>query len=146
MASSENIYFSLILQGLNLPVGSGTPQNKILRGIRPRRTRSCGVSDPAEPSLAWYQTPENNDRDVYILLQTLVLRGLILRLTKSWGVSDPAEQTSAGYHTSGNSFKYKYFCEFETEFKNILGSEFGDYMGSIHGKKLEVKNLMLLSI
>jgi hypothetical protein len=40
--------FCLILRGLNLPVGSDTPQNKILRGIRPRRTRSCGVSDPAE--------------------------------------------------------------------------------------------------
>jgi hypothetical protein len=59
--------FCLILQGLNLPVGSDTLQNKILRGIRPRRTRSCGVSDPAEPSLAGYQTPQNNDRDVYIL-------------------------------------------------------------------------------
>jgi hypothetical protein len=43
--------FCLILQGLNLPVGSDNPQNKILLGIRPRRTRSCGVSDPAEPIL-----------------------------------------------------------------------------------------------
>jgi hypothetical protein len=59
--------FSLILRGLNLPVGSDTPQNKILRGIRPRRTRSCGVSDPVELSLAEYQTPQNNDIDVYIL-------------------------------------------------------------------------------
>jgi hypothetical protein len=46
--------FCLILRGLNLPVGSDTPQNKILRGIRPRRTRSCRVSDPVEPSLAGY--------------------------------------------------------------------------------------------
>ncbi len=60
-------FFCLILRGLNLPVGSDTPQNKILRGIRPHRTRSCGVSDPAEPSLARYQTLQNNDRDVYIL-------------------------------------------------------------------------------
>jgi hypothetical protein len=59
--------FSLILQGLNLPVGSDTPQNKILRSIRPRRTRSCGVSDPAKPSIAEYQTLQNNDRDVCIL-------------------------------------------------------------------------------
>jgi hypothetical protein len=59
--------FRLILRGLNLPVGSDTPQNKVLRGIRPRRTRSCGVSDPAEPSLAGYQISQNNDRDVYIL-------------------------------------------------------------------------------
>jgi hypothetical protein len=75
-----------------------------------------------------------------------VLRGLILRLTKSCRVSDPAEQTSAGYHTLGNNFKYEYFREFETEFKTILGCEFGDYMGSIHGKKLEVENLVLLSL
>ncbi len=40
--------FCLILQGLNLQVGSDTPQNKILRGIRPCGTRSWGVSDPAE--------------------------------------------------------------------------------------------------
>ncbi len=59
--------FYLILRGLNLPVGSDTPQNKILPGIRPRRTRSCGASDPVVLSLAEYQTPQNNDRDVYIL-------------------------------------------------------------------------------
>jgi hypothetical protein len=59
--------FCLILRGLNLPVGSDTPQNKILRGISPRRTRSYWVPDPAELSLAGYQTPQDNDRDVYIL-------------------------------------------------------------------------------
>ncbi len=59
--------FRLILRGLNVPVRSDTPQNKILRGIRPRGTRSCWVSDPAEPNLAWYQTLQNKDRDVYIL-------------------------------------------------------------------------------
>jgi hypothetical protein len=59
--------FHLILRDLNLPVRSDTPQNEILRGIRPRGTRSCWVSDPAEPSLAGYQTPQNKDRDVYIL-------------------------------------------------------------------------------
>ncbi len=36
--------FRLVLRGLNLPAGSDTPQNKILRGIRLRRTRPCGVS------------------------------------------------------------------------------------------------------
>ncbi len=44
------------------------------------------------------------------------------------------EQSSTGYHTPLNNFKYEYLCEFETEFNNILGCEFGDYMGSIHGK------------
>jgi hypothetical protein len=59
--------FHLVPQGLNLPAGSDTPQNKILRGIRPRRTRSCDVSDPRELSLAGYQTQQNNGRVVYIL-------------------------------------------------------------------------------
>jgi hypothetical protein len=30
------------------PAGSDTPLNKVLRGIIPRRTKSCGVSDPTE--------------------------------------------------------------------------------------------------
>jgi hypothetical protein len=64
-----------------------------------------------------------------------ILRGLILRRKKSCGVSDPAKQSSAGHPTLWNNFKYEYFHEFKTEFKNILGCEFGDYMGSIHGKK-----------
>jgi hypothetical protein len=85
-------HFGLVPHGLNLPAGSDTPQNKILRGIRPCRTRYHGVSDPTELSLAQYQTPQNNDRVVYILKQTLVLRGLIPRRTKSCGVSNPAEQ------------------------------------------------------
>ena len=127
--------FHLILRGPNLPVGSDTPQNKILRGIRPRRTRSCEVSNAAkqwwkcvyfiaDTCSAGSDTPQNN-----------ILRGLILRLTKSCWVSDPAEQSSVGYHTPGNNFKFKYFREFETEFKSILGCGFGDYMGSIRGKK-----------
>ncbi len=102
--------FCLVLRVLTLPAGSDTPQNKILRGIRPRRTRSWGVSDPTELSLAGYQTPQNNGRVVYILQQTLVLQGLIpaeqrpasliRRLTKSCGVSDPpAEQSPAAYQT-----------------------------------------------
>jgi hypothetical protein len=67
-------------------------------------------------------------------LQNNVLLDLILRRTKSCGVSDHAEQSSAGYHTPWNNFKDKYFREFETELKNILWCEFGDYMGSIRGK------------
>jgi hypothetical protein len=57
----------LVPRGFNLPAGSDTPQNKILRGIRPRRTRSCGISDPTELTLAGYQTLQNNGRVVYIL-------------------------------------------------------------------------------
>ncbi len=38
------------------------------------------------------------------------------------------------YHTWRKTFQYEYFREFETEFKNILVCEFGDYLGSIRGK------------
>jgi hypothetical protein len=69
-------------------------------------------------------TPQNN-----------VLRGLILRLTKSYGALDPTEQSSVGDYSPGNNLKDEYFREFKTEFNNILGCEFGDYMGSIHGIK-----------
>ncbi len=140
--------FCLVLRGLILPAGSDTPQNKILQGIRPCITRSCGVSDPAELSLAGYQTPQNNGRVVYILLLTLVLRGLI-----------PAEQCPAGSSTPLNKVlwgikphwttlnKTKYFCEFEKELKNILRCEFGDYIYGVDSwKKPEIKNLMLLSL
>jgi hypothetical protein len=37
--------FRRILQGLNLPAGTDTLQNKVLWGIRPCRTKACGVSD-----------------------------------------------------------------------------------------------------
>ncbi len=83
--------FHLVLRGLNLPAGSDTPQNKILWGIRPRRTLFCGVSDPAGHCSAGYQTPQNNGRVVYILYHTLVLRGLI-----------PAEQCPRGSDTPVN--------------------------------------------
>ncbi len=134
--------FCLILWGLNFPVGPDTPQNKIMQSVRPLKTRSCGVSDPAELSLAGYQTPQNNVHfiaDAYSARsdtsQNKVSRVLITRLTKSCWVSEPAEQSFVGYQTPGNKFKYEYFREFETELKNILGCDFGDYMGSICGKK-----------
>ncbi len=108
--------FCLVSRGLNLPAGSDSLQNKILRGIRPRRTRSCGFR-PHRTQPAGYQTPQNNGRAVYILLQKLV-RGIKHRIT---------------------TFKYAYFCKFKTEFKNILECEFGDYMGSIRGKNWRSK-------
>jgi hypothetical protein len=37
------------------------------KGVIPRRTKSCEVSDPAEQDSVGYQTLQNNDRDVYIL-------------------------------------------------------------------------------
>jgi hypothetical protein len=60
-------HFCLIPQCLNLPAGPDILQNKILRGIRPCKTRSCRVSDPAELSLAGYQTQQKNGRVIYLL-------------------------------------------------------------------------------
>ncbi len=149
--------FHLVLRGLSLPAGSDTPQNKILRGIRPCRTRPCGVSDPPELGLAgirprrtmaelctFYsihlfcgvrypaeQCPAGPDTPLNKVLQGIRPRG-----TKSCGVSNPMEQ-HLKTNISANSKK---------ELKNILGCEFGDYMGSIRRKKPEVKNLLLLSL
>jgi hypothetical protein len=39
-----------------------------------------------------------------------------------------------GIKPCGTRFKNEYFCEFEKEFKNILGCEFGDYMGRFEEK------------
>ncbi len=39
--------------------GSDTPHGFVKRGIRPRRTLFCGVSDPAGHCSAVYQTPQN---------------------------------------------------------------------------------------
>ncbi len=38
------------------------------------------------------------------------------------------------FPTQQPTFKFEYFCKFETEFKNFLGCEFGDYLGTIRGK------------
>ncbi len=107
--------FRLVLRGLNLPAGPDTPLNKILRGIRTRRTRPCGVSDPAELSLAEISPAEQWQRCVHFTAYTCsagsdtpqnnVLRGLIPRLAKSCKVSDPAEQSPAGYQTPRNNIQ-----------------------------------------
>jgi hypothetical protein len=100
--------FRLVRRGLNLPAGSDTPQNKILQGIRPRRTRPCGVSDPAEQ---WQSCVH------------------FIAYTCSAASDTPQINVLRGIKHRGTTFKNKYFCEFEKEFKNILGCEFGDDMG-----------------
>ncbi len=57
------------------------------RGQIPRRTRPCGVSEPAEQDPVGYQTPQNK-----------TLRGIRPRRSKSCGVSDPAEQWQICVH------------------------------------------------
>jgi hypothetical protein len=65
---------------------------------------------------------------------------------KSCGVSDPAEQVLRGIKPRGTTFKNEYFCEFEKEFKDILGFEFRDYMGSIRGKNQRLKSRTTVSL
>jgi hypothetical protein len=123
--------FRLVLRGLNLAAVSNTQQNKILRGIRPRRRIPCGVSDPAEQwqscvhfiaytCSAGSDTPQNN-----------VLRGPIQIPA---GYQTPRNKVLRGIKPRETTFKNEYCCEFEKEFKNILGCKFGDNMGSIRGK------------
>jgi hypothetical protein len=107
--------FQLVPWGLNLPAESDTPQNKILQGIRPRRTRSCWVSGPPELSLAGYLSDpaEQWQSCVHFIADTCYARsdtrqnnivwGLIPRLTKFCGVSYPAEHSPAGYRTPQNN-------------------------------------------
>jgi hypothetical protein len=143
--------FHLVPQGLNLPAGSDapqnkllrgyqTPQNKILQGIRPQGTKSCRVSDPAEQMQSGVHFIADTCSARSDTSQNNILRDLI----------PPASQSSTGYQTPWNkvlrgvkprttTFKYKYFCKFETEFQNILGCEFGDYMGLIRGKNRRSK-------
>jgi hypothetical protein len=46
----------------------------------------------------------------------------------------PRNKVLRGIKPCGTTFKNEYFCEFEKEFKNVLGCEFGDYIGLIRGK------------
>jgi hypothetical protein len=50
------------------------------------------------------------------------------------GYQTPQKKVLRGIKPRGTTFKYENFCNFETEFKNIPGCEFGDYIGSIRGK------------
>ncbi len=68
-------------------------------------------------------TPQNN-----------VLQGLIPRRTMSCESDTPLNKVLRVIRPRGTTFKNEYFSEFEKEFPNILGCEFGDYMGSIRGK------------
>jgi hypothetical protein len=121
-------------------VGYQTPQNKALRGIRPRRTKSCGVSDPAEQwqscvHFIAYTCSAGSDTS-----QNNVLRGLIPHLTNSCGVSDPRHKVLRGIKPWGTTFKNEYFCEFEKEFKNIFqgvnsGTIWGRFVEKTRGKK-----------
>ncbi len=92
--------FLLNSQGLSLPAGSDTPQNKSCGVLDPHKTRSCGVSDPTELGLARFQIPQNNESVHFIAdacsagLDTQpkkVLPGVRPWITKFCGLSNPGE-------------------------------------------------------
>jgi hypothetical protein len=119
--------FCLVLRGLNFPAGSDTPQNKILRGIRPCRIRPCRVSDPAELSLAGYLDPaEQWQSCVHFIAYTCSAGSDTLLKRSPVGYQTPRNKVLRGIKLRGTTFKNKYFCKFEKEFKNILVCEFGD--------------------
>jgi hypothetical protein len=54
------------------------------------------------------------------------------------GYQTPQNKVLRGIKPQGTNMK-EYLCTFKTEFKNILGCEFGDYKGSICGKNQRSK-------
>jgi hypothetical protein len=93
MASSAKNFFCLILQGLNLLVGSDMPQKKILRGIGPPEQDPAGYQTPQNQVLQGIR-PSRTMTEMCIFIadacsagsdtpHKIVLWGLILRLTKS---------------------------------------------------------------
>jgi hypothetical protein len=61
----------------------------------------------------------------------------------SAGSDTPQNKLLLGITPRGTTIEYTYLCEFEIEFKNILGCVFGACMGSID-EKSEAENLVLL--
>jgi hypothetical protein len=51
------------------------------------------------------------------------------------GYQTPQNKVLRGIKPRRITFKYEYFCKVKTEFKNILGCEFGDY--SMWGRFVE---------
>ncbi len=140
--------FRLVLQGFNLPAGPDTPQNKILLGIRPRRTRPCGISDPTELSLAGIK-PRRTMAELctfYSIYCTCsagsdtplnkALRGIRPRGTKSCGVSNPPR----------NNIQKRIFLRIQKRIQKYFRVWIrGQYVVD-SWKKPKVKNLVLLSL
>ncbi len=141
--------FRLVLRSINLSAGSDTPhtpQNKTLRGIRPRRTKSCGVSDPAEQWQSYVHFMAYTCSTGSDTLQNNVLQGLIPRLKESRGVSDPAEQSPAGYQTPRNNIQKWIFLRIWKRIQKYFRVWIRGLYGVDPWKKPEVKNHVLLSL
>jgi hypothetical protein len=120
--------FRLVLWGLNFPAGYQTPQNQVLRDIRPCRKMAelcifysihlfCGVWYPAEQCLAGSDTTLNK-----------VLR-----------VSDPAEQSPTGYQTPQNNIQKQIFLQFRKRIQQYFRVWIRGLYGVDLWKKPEVK-------
>jgi hypothetical protein len=55
--SAEQWQSCVLFIAYTCSAGSDTPQNNVLRGLKPSLTKFCGVSDSAEQSPAGYQNP-----------------------------------------------------------------------------------------
>jgi hypothetical protein len=164
-----SILFRLILRGLNLPAGSDTSQNKILRGIRPCRTSNRVVSDPAVQETAGYQIPcrtescwVSDPSRTMAELCTFYSRGLFC------GVWYPAERHSVGPDTPPNNVlrvirpRGTKSCGVSNPKEQLLNTNISanqnriqkyfrvwiwDYVYGVNSwKKLEVENLVLVSL
>ncbi len=89
--------------------GYQNPKNKILWGIRPRRTMAELGTFIADACSVGSDTPQNN-----------VLRGLIPHLIKSCGVSDPAEESPEVYQTPRNNFQIKVFLRIQNRIQKYF--------------------------
>ena len=102
-----------------------------------RRVSLSGINDTAESDSAVSLSPQSQT------LRTQWYRGI-------WLCSISLIPRSQNFLTRGiidtteSYFRIKYFREFESIFKNILGCELGDQVGLIDEKIPEVKNLMTL--
>jgi hypothetical protein len=105
MASSQN-FFVWFCGVFNLPARPDTPQDKILGGIRPRRTRSCGVSDPAELS-----RPRRTVAELCTFYSIHLFCG-VRNLTEQCpaGSDTPQNNVLRGIKPCGTTLKNEYFC------------------------------------
>ncbi len=125
-------------------MGSDTPQDFVKRGIRPRRTLFCGVSDPTEQvyAIKCTQLCHCSVGSGYTVRlssagsdtpQDLVLRGLIPRRILFCGVSDPAGKLrprrtrwkcfeSLSFSLKGHFSKI--ICIYKLHYLGLIGSVF----------------------
>ncbi len=132
--------------------GSDTPQGLVLRGLIPRRTLFCGVSDPAGKLRTCRTRRKSFESLPFSLKGHFSKIGCMYKLHYprhiGFMLKEPLSEiffcVLRGPIPPRTTFKFEYLWEFEPEFENFLGYELGAHMGSIHEKKPGAKNLVLL--